>query len=45
MCDCTEWDWLALTLDFQLSFLTSIYEQHYIDSTVGPQPYGLGGNF
>ena len=44
VCGYAEWDWLALTLDYQLSFLTSMYEQYYIDSTVDPRPNGLGGN-
>ena len=24
-CDCAEWDWMVLTLGYQLSFLTSMY--------------------
>ena len=36
-CDCIEWDWMVLTLDYQLSFPTSIYEHHYIDSLIDPQ--------
>jgi len=28
---CDEWDWMILTLDYQLIFPISMYEQHYID--------------
>ena len=36
-CGCAEWDGLVLTLDYQISFLTSMYEQRYIDSLIDPQ--------
>jgi len=26
-CDCASWDWVVLTLGYQLSFPTSMYEQ------------------
>jgi len=44
-CDCAERAWMVLTLDYQLSFLTSIYEQYYIDSMIDPQPNELIENF
>ena len=37
---CAEWDWMVLTLDYQLSFPISMYEQHDID----PQPNELDEN-
>ena len=40
-CDCDEWDQMVLTLDYQLSFPTSMYEQRYIDSIIDPQPNEL----
>ena len=40
-CDCADWDWEVLTLGYQLSFPTSMYEQHYIDSVIDPQPNEL----
>ena len=40
-CDCADWDWMVLTLDYQLSFPTSMYEQHYIDSTLILSQMGL----
>ena len=42
VCGCAEWEWMVLTLDYQLSFPTSMYEQHYIDLTVDPPPNVLG---
>ena len=44
VCGGAEWDRMAFTLGYQLSFPTSMYEQHYIDSTVGSQPNKLGRN-
>jgi len=44
VCGCAEWDWMVLTLGYQLFFLISMYEQHYINSTVDPQPNVLGRN-
>jgi len=41
---CAEWNLMVLTLDYQLSFPTSMYEEHYIDSTIDPQPNGLVEN-
>jgi len=35
---------VALTLDYQHSFLTSMYEQHYIDLMNDPQPNELVEN-
>ena len=32
-----EWDWMVLTLNYHLSFLTSMYEHHYIDLMTDPQ--------
>ena len=43
-CGCAEWDWLVLTLDYQFSFLTSMYKQHYIDLMIDPQPNELVEN-
>ena len=43
-CDCAEWDWIVLTLDYQLYFPTSMYEQHYIDSMIDSQPNELVEN-
>jgi len=36
---------MVLALDYQFSFLTSIYEQHYIDSMIDPQSNELVENF
>jgi len=44
-CDSAEWDWMVLTLDYQLSFSTSMYEQYYIDSMIDLQPNELVENF
>jgi len=41
VCGYAEWNWMVLTLDYQLSFPTTMYEQHYIDSTIDPHPNGL----
>ena len=38
-CGCADWDWMTLTLDYQLFFPTSMYEQYYIDSFDPLQPY------
>ena len=43
-CDCADWDQVVLTLDYQLSFPTIMYEQHYIDSMIDPQPDELVEN-
>ena len=44
VCGYAEWDWMVLTLDYQLSFPSSMYEQYFINSTVDPQPNGLVEN-
>ena len=43
-CGCAEWVKIMLTLDYQLSFPTSMYEQYYIDSVIDPQPNELVEN-
>jgi len=44
-CDCADWDLVVLIVDYQLSFPTSMYEQHYIDSMIDPRPNELVANF
>ena len=39
-----DWDWVVLTLDYQISFPTSMCEQHHIDSMIDPQPNELVEN-
>jgi len=36
-----EWDWVASTLDYQLVFLTAMYEPPYIDLAVDVEPRWL----